>query len=139
MYVGKMLFAQLMDFLTWKTFHRIVARYDGDERVETLSCDEQCRAMIFAQLTCRESLRKIETCLSVQSSKLYHMGFREPVQRSTLADWQSVDATYKIASKTSRKFVERGRPPDFAGGSNGSMCLHSSSVASLAYRPPLRS
>ena len=86
MYAGKTLFAQLMDFLPWTTFARIVARYDGDRRVESLSCAEQYRAMAFAQLTYRESLRDIETCLSVQASKLYHMGFREPIRRSTLAD-----------------------------------------------------
>jgi Domain of unknown function (DUF4372) len=85
MNTGKTLFAQLMDFLPWKTFSRIVARYDGDNRVRTLSCGEQYRAMAFAQLTYRESLRDIETCLSVQASKLYHMGFSEPVRRSTLA------------------------------------------------------
>src|SRR5476649_272762 len=86
MNAGKTLFAQLMDFLPWKTFSRIVARYDGDSRVRKLSCGEQYRAMAFAQLTYRESLRDIETCLSVQASKLYHMGFSEPVRRSTLAD-----------------------------------------------------
>src|SRR6202165_4561285 len=83
---GKTLFAQLIDFLPWKTFGRIVARYDGDSRVRTLSCSEQYRAMAFAQLTYRESLRDIETCLSVQASKLYSMGFRDPVRRSALAD-----------------------------------------------------
>ena len=59
---------------------------DGDHRVRTLSCAEQYRSMAFAQLTYRESLRDIETCLSVHASKLYHMGFRQPVRRSTLAD-----------------------------------------------------
>src|ERR1700691_4154921 len=73
-------------FLPWSTFTRIVARYDGDARVRTLYCAEQYRAMAFAQLTYRESLRDIEVCLSAQASKLYHMGFREPVRRSTLAD-----------------------------------------------------
>jgi transposase len=86
MNTGKTLFSQLMDYVPWSTFARIVARYDGDRGVRTLSCAEQYRAMAFAQLTYRESLRDIETCLSVQSSKLYHMGFREPVRRSTLAD-----------------------------------------------------
>jgi hypothetical protein len=57
---GKTLFAQLMDFLPWSTFTRIVARYDGDQRVRTLSCAEHYRAMAFAQLTYRESLRDIE-------------------------------------------------------------------------------
>ena len=86
MYTGKTLFAQLMDFLPWKTFHRIVARHDGDRRVRTLTCAEQFRALAFAQLTYRESLRDIEVCLSAQRSKLYHMGFRQPIRRSTLAD-----------------------------------------------------
>jgi hypothetical protein len=71
---GKTLFAQLMDFLPWSTFTRIVSRYGGDWRVRTLSCAEQYRAMAFAQLTYRESLRDIETCLSAQAAKLYAMG-----------------------------------------------------------------
>ena len=63
MYIGKTLFAQIMDFLPWKTFHRIVNRYDGDFRIRTLSCAEHFRILAFAQLTYRESLRDIETCL----------------------------------------------------------------------------
>ena len=86
MYLGKTLFAQVMDFLPWKTFHRIVSRHGGDQRIRTLSCAEQFRVMAFAQLTYRESLRDIEACLSAQAGKLYHMGLREPVRRSTLAD-----------------------------------------------------
>ena len=86
MNIGKTLFAQIMDFLPWKTFHRIVGRYRGDHRVRKLSCAEQFRCMAFAQLTYRESLRDIEACLSAQAAKLYHMGFRQPVSRSTLAD-----------------------------------------------------
>ena len=86
MHIGKTLFAQVMDFLPWKTFHRIVTRYHGNHRVRTLSCAEQFRCMAFAQLTYRESLRDIEVCLSAQAAKLYHMGFRQPVSRSTLAD-----------------------------------------------------
>ena len=86
MYTGKTLFAQIMDFLPWTTFHRIVVRYGGDHRVRTLACTEQFRAMAFAQLTYRESLRDIETCLAAQASKLYHMGLSAPIRRSTLAD-----------------------------------------------------
>ena len=86
MNVGKTLFAQLMDFLPWSSFARLVARYDGDRRARTLCCAEQYRAMAFAQLTYRESLRDIEACLSAQAAKLYHLGFRETVRRSTLAD-----------------------------------------------------
>src|SRR5512139_243285 len=86
MYCGKTLFAQIMDYLPWSTFHRVVARYRGDQRVRSLRCAAQFRVMAFAQLTYRESLRDIVTCLSAQSSKLYHMGISEAVRRSTLAD-----------------------------------------------------
>ena len=86
MNLGKTLFAQLMDFLPWKTFHRIVDRHDGDRYVKSMTCAEQFRVMAFAQLTYRESLRDIEVCLSAQSAKLYHMGLRQEIKRSTLAD-----------------------------------------------------
>ena len=86
MNTGKTLFAQLMDFLPWSTFDRIVARYDGNRAVRTLPCAAQYQVMAFAQITYRESLRDIEASLSAQSAKLYHMGFRGPVHRSTLAD-----------------------------------------------------
>ena len=69
-----------------ETFHRIVQRYQGDYRARSRTCAEQFRVLAFAQLTYRESLRDIEVCLSAQSSKLYHMGIREPIRRSTLAD-----------------------------------------------------
>ena len=86
MNTGKTLFAQVMDFLPWKTFHRIVDRYSGNHRIRTLSCADQFRIMAFAQLTYRESLRDIEVCLAAQAGKLYHMGIAEPVARTTLAD-----------------------------------------------------
>ena len=86
MNTGKTLFAQLMDFLPWTTFARIVERHGGDRYVKSLACTAQLRVMAFAQLTYRESLRDIEVCLSAQAHKLYHMGFRHEVKRSTLAD-----------------------------------------------------
>ena len=86
MNTGKTLFAQVMDFLPWKTFHRIVDRHRGNRGIRTLSCADQFRIMAFAQLTYRESLRDIEVCLAAQAGKLYHMGIAEPVARSTLAD-----------------------------------------------------
>jgi hypothetical protein len=86
MNLGKTLFAQLMEFVPWTSFARIVKRHGGDFRVRSLSCAEQFRAMAFAQLTYRESLRDIETCLLANQTKLYSMGFRAPVKRSTLAD-----------------------------------------------------
>ncbi|MBC7701668.1 DUF4372 domain-containing protein, partial [Aquabacterium sp.] len=86
MYVGKTLFAQLMELLPWTSFARIVQRHGGNAGVRTLTCAEQFRAMAFAQLTWRESLRDIEASLSANASKLYAMGFRSVVKRSTLAD-----------------------------------------------------
>jgi len=108
MNTGKTLFAQLIDFLPLKTFGRIVARYDGDSRVRTLSCSEQYRAMAFAQLTYRESLRDIETCLSVQASKLYHMGFSEPVRRSTLADANEA-RDWRIYAELAQRLIVQAR------------------------------
>ena len=86
MNMGKTLCAQIMEFIPWTSLARIVARYGGDSGVRSLSCPEQFRAMAFAQLTYRESLRDIETCLLANQTKLYSMGFRSPVRRSTLAD-----------------------------------------------------
>jgi len=83
---GKTLFAQIMDFLPWKMFHRVVERYQGNYRTRALSSSDQFRILAFAQLTYRESLRDIEACLTAQSAKLYHMGIRASVKRSTLAD-----------------------------------------------------
>jgi hypothetical protein len=86
MNTGKMLFAQLMDFLPWTTFTRLVDHYGGDRYAKSFACTELFRVMAFAQLTYRESLRDIEVCLSAQAAKLYHMGFRHVIKRSTLAD-----------------------------------------------------
>jgi hypothetical protein len=108
MNTGKTLFAQLMDFLPWSTFARIVERYDGDRRVRTLGCGEQYRAMAFAQLTYRESLRDIETCLSVHASKLYHMGFRQPVRRSTLAD-ANERRDWRIYAEVTQRLIVQAR------------------------------
>jgi len=108
MNTGKTLFAQLMDFLPWKTFHRIVDRCDGDRYVKSLTCAEQFRIMAFAQLTYRESLRDIEVCLLAQSPKLYHMGFRQEIKRSTLADAnQSRD--WRIHAEFAQRLIVQAR------------------------------
>ena len=86
MNAGKTLFAQVMEFVPWTSFTRIVQRHGGDSGVRALSCAEQFRAMAFAQLTWRESLRDIEASLSANAGKLYAMGFRSAVKRSTLAE-----------------------------------------------------
>lgn len=83
---GRTVFSQLIRHLPDREFRRCVLRYEGDHRVRSLSCWEQFLAMAFAQLTYREGLRDIEACLRALGPKLYHMGFRNPVARSTLAD-----------------------------------------------------
>jgi len=108
MYAGKTLFAQLMEFLPWTTFARIVARYGGDSGVRTLSCAEHFRVMAFAQLTYRESLRDIEACLSAQTAKLYHMGFREPIRRSTLAEANEA-RDWRIYAEFAQRLIAQAR------------------------------
>ncbi len=108
MYVGKTLFAQVMEFVPWTSFSRIVLRHGGNAGVRTLSCAEQFRAMAFAQLTWRESLRDIEVSLSSNSTKLYAMGFRSAVKRSTLAD-ANESRDWRIWSDLAALLIRRAR------------------------------
>ena len=108
MHVGKTLFAQVMEFVPWTTFQRIVDRYRGDHRVRTLRCAEQFRCMAFAQLTYRESLRDIEACLSAQRDKLYHMGLRQAVSRSTLAD-ANESRDWRIYAEMAERLITQAR------------------------------
>ena len=86
MYTGRIVFSQLIDFMPLRDFRRCVRRYRGNHRVRSFSCLDQFLCMAFAQLTFRESLRDIETCLRAMQPKLYHAGLRAKVSRSTLAD-----------------------------------------------------
>ena len=86
MNVGKTLFAQVMEYVPWKTFGRIIERYGGDAGVRTLDCADLFRVMAFSQLTWRESLRDIEVCLAANHGKLFHMGLSAAPARSTLSD-----------------------------------------------------
>ena len=94
MNAGRTIFAQLIEFLPHKEFQKCVARYRGDANPRGFSCWDQFLAMAFAQLTYRESLRDIQACLGAMRAKLYHMGFRGQVRKSTLAaanaahDWR---------------------------------------------------
>ena len=108
MFEGKLVFAQLIDHLPMHTFRRSVARFEGDRWVRSFSCQDQYRAMAFAQLTYRESLRDIEICLSAQASKLYHMGFRQPVRRSTLADANEV-RPWHIYAEFAQRLIAQAR------------------------------
>jgi len=85
MNTGRIVFAQLMDFLPTYEFHKCVDRYRGKYKVQSFSCWNQYLYMAFAQLTYRESLRDIESCLRAMRQKLYHLGIRGKVSRSTLA------------------------------------------------------
>jgi len=117
MYVGKTLFAQIMEFVPWTSFSRIVQRHGGNSGVRTLTCAEQFRAMAFAQLTWRESLRDIEATLSANATKLYAMGFRSPVRRSTLAD-ANESRNWLIWSDLAAVLIRRARKL-YAGDSLG--------------------
>jgi len=86
MYTGRLVFSQLMDFLPVRQFHRCVNRYHGNHYMKSFSCLDQFLCMCFAQLSYRESLRDIESCLRAMQNKLYHMGIRTKVSRTTLAD-----------------------------------------------------
>jgi hypothetical protein len=105
---GKTLFAQLMEFLPWDTFYRIVNRYRGDYRVRTFRCSEQLRVMAFAQMTYRESLRDIEACLTSQTQKLYHMGISSAVCRSTLADANEM-RDWRIYAELAQRLIAQAR------------------------------
>jgi len=107
-YVGKTLFAQVMEFVPWTSFARIVQSHGGNAGVRALSCAEQFRAMAFAQLTWRESLRDIEVSLSANSTKLYAMGFRSAVKRSTLAD-ANESRDWRIWSDLAAVLIRRAR------------------------------
>ena len=117
MNTGKTLFAQLMDFLPWTTFTRIVERHGGNRYVKSLTCADQFRVMAFAQLTYRESLRDIEACLSAQSAKLYHMGLRHEIKRSTLADANET-RDWRIHADFALRLIEQARKL-YAGDSFG--------------------
>ena len=108
MNTGRTLFAQVMEFVPWTSFARIVQRYRGNAGVRTLSCAEQFRAMAFAQLTWRESLRDIEASLSANAAKLYAMGFRSPVKRATLADANEL-RDWRLWSDLAAVLIRRAR------------------------------
>lgn len=86
MYKGRTVFSQVLDFLPMHKFRRCVERYNGNKGVRTFTCLDQFMCMAFAQLTYRESLRDIECCLRAMNEKLYHMGIKGNISRSTLAD-----------------------------------------------------
>ena len=108
MNVGKTLFAQVMEYVPWKTVGRIIDRHGGDAGVRTLSCADLFRVMAFAQLTWRESLRDIEVCLTADQAKLFHMGMKGVPARSTLSDALNL-RDWRIYHALAMRLIQRAR------------------------------
>src|SRR5271169_4732886 len=106
---GRTVFSQLISFLPDREFRRCVERYQGDIRLRGFSCWDQYLAMAFAQLTYRESLRDIEACLRSMQGKLYHLGFRGNLARSTLAD-ASESHDWRIFADFAQLLITIARP-----------------------------
>jgi hypothetical protein len=109
MFDGKTVFAQIMEMIPRTTFDTCVTRYRGHHKVKRFFCRDQFLAMAFAQLTWRESLRDIETCLQANASKCYHMGFRSTVVRSTLAKANEV-RDWRIYADFAQALIRIARP-----------------------------
>jgi hypothetical protein len=108
MHAGKMVFAQLMDWIHPEQFRRCVRRYDGDYKVLSFSCWDQFLAMSFAQVTYRESLADVEVCLRSRADQLYHMGFRSSIAHSTLADANRT-RDWRIYADLAQNLIARAR------------------------------
>src|SRR5665647_763027 len=108
MYSGQVVFAQLMELLPRHEFDTCVSRYDGEYGVRGFSCRDQFLCMAYAQLTYRESLRDIETCLRSHRPKLYHAGFRGRIARSTLAD-ANRERDWRIYADFAQVLIGRAR------------------------------
>ncbi len=117
MNIGKTLFAQVMDFVPRREFYRCVKRYHGNYKLKSFSCWDQYLCMAFAQLTHRESLRDIETCLRAVKTKMYHAGFRGGVARNTLANANSV-RDWNIYADFAQILIQKARVM-YAGESFG--------------------
>src|ERR1700687_4342865 len=109
MNLGRTVFSQLIAFLPDREFRRCVARYGGDRRLRSFSCWDQFLCMAFAQFTYRESLRDIEACLLSSPDKLYHMGIRGRVSRSTLADANETH-DWRICADFAQRLIAIARP-----------------------------
>ena len=109
MNVGQTVFSQLIEHLPPKEFQKCVARYHGSHYLKNFSCWDQFLALAFAQLTYRESLRDIEACLRSMQSKLYHMGFRGKISRSTLAD-ANESRDWRIYADFAQVLISIARP-----------------------------
>ena len=109
MHAGQLVFSQIIKHLPMHTFRRCVHKYQGEKRVRTFRCLDQFLVMAFAQFTYRESLRDIEACLRAQQNKLYHMGIRSPVSRSTLAK-ANEQRNWMIYADFAQALINKARP-----------------------------
>ena len=143
MNAGRTIFAQLMDHLPAYEFQKCVARYDGSYKFRGFSCGDQFLALAFTQLTYRESLRDIEACLRAVSGKLYHMGFRGKISRSTLADANEAH-DWRIFADFAQVLIHLARPmyAQDAIGTTGALSDHTvvleSAQSARHYPAPLR-
>lgn len=108
MHAGKLVFAQLTDLIHPEQFRRCVRRYDGDYKVKTFSCWNQFLCMAFGQLTFRESLRDVETCLRSRQDQLYHLGIHGDISHSTLAD-ANRERDWRIYHDLAQLLIRRAR------------------------------
>src|SRR6266851_5224454 len=108
MHLGRTVFAQLIAYLPDRELRRCVTRYNGDSRQRGFWCWDQFLCMAFAQLTYRESLRDIEACLRSSPDRLYHMGIRGKVSRSTLADANETH-DWRIFADFAQRLIARAR------------------------------
>jgi hypothetical protein len=105
---GRYVLSQVLDLVDRKTLSRLVERYDAESRVRHFGCRQQFICMAFAQLTWREGLRDIATCLNAKAEALYHLGFREPVAKSTLAD-ANEQRDWRLWEDLAKKLIHRAR------------------------------
>src|SRR5271169_6769662 len=109
MYAGKLVFAQLTDLIHPEQFRRCVQRYHGDYKVKTFSCWNQFLCMAFGQLTFRESLRAVETCLGSRQDQLYHLGIRGEVSHSSLTG-ANRERDWRNYCEQAQQQIRRARP-----------------------------
>ncbi len=108
MHTGRIVFSQILDFLPRYEFNKCVQRYQGNYRIRKFSCYDQFLCMAFAQLTYRESLRDIETCLRALRPKLYHAGIRSKISRTTLAE-ANENRDWRIYSDFAQGLIQHAR------------------------------
>lgn len=109
MNTGRFVLSQVLDLVHWQTLSRLVARYDAESRVRHFGCRQQLICMVFAQMTSREGLRDITTCLNARPETLYHLGFTEPVAKSTLAD-ANENRDWRIWEDLAKSLMRKARP-----------------------------